>query len=79
MRDGFIMTSDKSTIMNHKFAVITIVVLLFGVTFVVFAEQTSIGKVTVTDTIEISDKAVITKNTNITDKIEVSEKVGLSP
>ena len=79
MRDGFIMTSDKSTIMNHKYAVSTIVVLLFTVTFVVFAEQIPIGKVTVTDTIEISDKAVIAKNTNITDKIEVSEKVGLSP
>ena len=79
MRAGFIMTSDKSTIMNHKFAVITIVVLLFGVTFVVFAEQISIGRVIVTDTIEISDKAVIAKNKNIADKIVVSEKVELSP
>jgi hypothetical protein len=79
MRDGFIMISDKSTIVNHKFAVITIVLLLFGVTFVVFAEQISIGKVNVTDTIEISDKAVIAKNTNITENIEVTDKVELQP
>ena len=71
MKDGFIMTSDKSTIMNHKYTVITIMMLLFCVTFVVFAEQTSIRNMIVTDAIEISDKAVIAKNTNITDKIEV--------
>lgn len=47
--------------MNYKYAVITILVLLFGVTVTVYAEYSSVGKINVTDMLDISDKVVVIK------------------
>ena len=57
--------SDTSTLMtNNKYAVIAIVVLLFGATLVVFAEYPPIEKINVVDKLKISDKVVIIKSSN---------------
>ena len=47
--------------MNHKYAIIVILVLLFGVTIVVYAEYSSLGNIGVTDMLDITEKVVITK------------------
>ena len=47
--------------MNHKYAVITILMLLFGVTVVVYAEYLSLGNIEVTDMLDITENVVITK------------------
>ena len=55
------MTNNKSTLMNHKYAVITILILLSGVTLFVYAEYPSIGNIDVTDRLDITEKVVVTK------------------
>ena len=47
--------------MNHKYAVTTILTLLFGVTFAVYAEYSSVGNINVTDRLDITDMVVATK------------------
>ena len=47
--------------MNHKYAVITIVMLLFGVTVVVYAEYSSVGNIDAIDRLDITEKVVVTK------------------
>ena len=51
--------------MNHKYAVITILMLLFGVTIVVYAEYSSVGNINVIDRLDIIDKVVVTKQPTI--------------
>ena len=47
--------------MNHKYALIAILVLLFGVTVVVYAEYLSLENIEVTDMLDITENVVITK------------------
>ena len=47
--------------MNHKYAVIAIVMLLFGVTVVVYAQYSSVGNIDATDRLDITEKVVVTK------------------
>ena len=51
--------------MTHKYVVTVILVLLFGITLVVFADPI-LEKIDATDTMLVRDKGVITKWSNAT-------------
>jgi len=69
------MTAGKLTIMNNKYAVFTILVLLFGVTFVVFAEP-PLQEINITDRLEIKEHVVIIKGADITNPHETYFTIG---
>ena len=48
-------------IMNHKYVVIVILVLLFGITFAVSAEYPSVQEINLIDRLEIKENVIIKK------------------
>ena len=57
--------------MNHKYALIAILVLLFGATVVVYAEYSSVVNMDVRDRLDITEKVVITKRPTTTQGVDV--------
>ena len=55
------MYSTNSNLLNQRYVLIAMLMLLFGVTFSVHAQYSPVGSIDVTDRLDIEDKAMITK------------------
>ena len=69
------MTAGKPTVMNNKYSLIIILMLPFGITYVVFA-QPLLQEITLMDRLEIKEHVVIMKGSNISNPHETYFTIG---